>query len=141
MKKQQPNPKGIGEILLAFKRKIAESSKKSFFKPDITFSQMETLMFIGPSGSKTMDSIADYLKITPPSATSLIEKMEKKGLVIRMRNRKDRRVVSIRLSSKTKKEIGVLWKEREKVLNQIVSKLSAQDKKHFIRIMRILIED
>ncbi|MDD5318297.1 MAG: MarR family transcriptional regulator [Candidatus Pacebacteria bacterium] len=131
----------IGELLLAFRRKMNACTKKGSFERELTFSQMEILMFIGPSEKKSMESIAKYLKVAPPSATSLIEKMEKAGLVLRKKDKNDRRVVFIELSPKTKKMIAVLWKKKEKILDKIVSKLNPTDRSHFRRIMKILIND
>ena len=136
-----PGNQGISELLLAFRRKINDSTKKAHFGEELTFSQMETLMFIGPDGLKTMESIAAYLKIAPPSATSVIEKMEKKGLVVRKKDKADRRIVHIELSARAKKQIVTMWKQKEKILDSIVSKLTKTDKNHFIRIMRILTQE
>jgi len=132
---------GLCELLLGFRRKIAESAKKNSLKHELTFSQFETLWFIGSVGKKSMEAIADYLKITPPSATSMIGKMEKKGLVSRMQDVKDRRVIYIRLTKKTKKQLEALWRQKEKMFNKIVSKLSKKDKGNLERIIRTLIKD
>jgi len=131
----------IGELLLAFRRKINACTKQDFFGRELTFSQVETLMFIGPAGRKSMESIAAYLHIAPPSATSLIEKREKAGLVARKKDRSDRRVVFIELSPKTKKQVSMLWRQKEKILGQIVAKLRPADRNHFERIMRTLVSD
>jgi len=129
------------ELMLGFRRKITESDKGNFFKDELTFSQFETLWFIGSSGKKSMEAIAEHLKITPPSATSMIGKMEKRGLVSRKRDMKDRRVIYISLAAKTKKQLEALWKQKEKSFNTIVSKLSKKDKTNLERIIKILIKD
>ena len=129
------------ELLLGFRRKITESAKQSSLKDELSFSQFETLWFIGFNGKKSMEAIADYLKITPPSATSMIGKMEKKNLVIRTRDVKDKRVIYISLTPKTKTHLQTLRKQKEKILNSIVSKLSSNDRKNFERIIKTLIEN
>ena len=137
----QTNKENLCELLLGFRRKIIESAKQSSLKEELTFSQFETLWFIGFNGKKSMEAIADYLKITPPSATSMIAKMEKKGLVIRTRDVKDKRVIYISLTSETKKHLQALRKQKEKIFNNLVSKLSEVDKKHLERIIRTLIKN
>lgn len=140
-----PAKPSIGELLLAFKRTISSctksQSKKESFAEDLTFPQVETLMFIGIKGRKSMESIASYFDIAPPSATSIIEKLEKKGHVVRIKDKNDRRMVYIELSPNTKKLMLKMWKQKEKVLEQVVSKLSSSDRSHFERILTILVEN
>jgi len=129
----------LGELLLIFRRNISESLKKEGFNHDLTFSQVEVLGFIGPSGKETMKNIADYLKITPPSATEIMAEMEKKDLVKRKRDKKDRRVVFIVLSPLAKKLFVSLNKRKKFILKKMIFKLNKKDRKDFERIIRILI--
>lgn len=128
----------LGDLLLIFRRKIIESIKKDGLKHDLTFSQIEIIHFIGLSGKKTMKNIADYLKITPPSVTTVIEEMEKKGLVRRVNDDKDRRVVSIILSEKTKKFFTSICKRKELIFSGMISRLTEKDQKTFERIIKII---
>ncbi len=116
-----------------------ENLKKEGFEHDLTFSQVEVLHFIGPTGKETMKNIADFLKITPPSATEIVNEMEKKGLIKRQSDKSDRRVVFIVLSPLAKKLCASLWKRKELILKKIFSKLNKKDHKDFERIIRILI--
>lgn len=131
--------KTMGELLSAFRRKINTCIKKSNFERELTLSQLETLIFIGPKDKKTMESISTYFDIAPPSATSLINKLQKRGLIIRKNDKNDRRIVYIELSPEAKKHVLNMWKQKEKILNDLVSKLTINDRNHFKRIMNILI--
>jgi DNA-binding MarR family transcriptional regulator len=137
----QTNKSNLLELMLGFRRKINESTKESSLKKELTISQFETLWFIGFLGNKSMESIADFLRITPPSATSMINKMEKRGLVSRKRDMKDKRIVYISLTASTKNHLKLMRKNKEKVLGNIVSKLSQDDKKHLERIIKIIIKN
>ncbi len=129
----------LEDLLLLFRRNIAEALRKDGFKQDLTFSQVEVLRFIGPAGKETMKRIADYLKIAPPSATEIVAEMEKKGVVARKGNPKDRRIVYIVLTPSAKKLFTSISKRKEYVLNKMVSKLKIEDRRHLERIIRILI--
>jgi MarR family 2-MHQ and catechol resistance regulon transcriptional repressor len=129
----------LGDLLLIFRRKILESVKKEGLKNDLTLSQVEILHFIGHSGKKTMKNIADYLKITPPSATLMVEEMEKKGLVKRVNDKVDHRVVWITLSTKTKKTFASICKRKELIFKEMILKLSQKEQKDLERIIKIII--
>ena len=131
----------LGDLLLVFRRNIIENIKKEGFKHDMTFSQMEVFRFVGLSGKETMKDIARYLKITPPSSTEIIAEMEKKGLIKRKSDKKDRRIVFVELTSKAKKLFVLLSKHKDIILKKMVSKLNEKDRKNLERIIRILIAE
>ena len=132
---------GLSELFMGFRRKIIERAKRHSLKHELTFSQFEVLWFIGLRGKKSMEAIAEFLKITPPSATSMIGKMEGRGLVRRMQDSKDRRVMYISLTPRIERQLSTIRKQKEKLFDKLISKLTAIDRKHLERIIRILIED
>lgn len=135
LKNKKPN---LVDLLLLFRRNIAKSIKKEGIKQDLTFSQMEILHFVGISGEKTMKSIADYLKITPPSVTELVKEMERKNLIKRIIGKKDRRVISIILTDTAKKNYISISKNKEAILDKMISKLNKKDKEALGRIIKII---
>jgi DNA-binding MarR family transcriptional regulator len=132
---------GMCELLLGIRRKIRENSPKKTIRDDLTFSQFETLWFIGLKGRKNMETIAEHLKITPPSATYMINKMVKRGLVSRIHDIKDKRIVYISLTQKTKKNLEIIRKHKEEMFIHFISKLSSVDKQNLQRIIKILITE
>ena len=129
----------LSDLIFIFRKNILKSIKKEGFKHDLTFSQVEVLGFIGPNGKETMRSIADHLGVTPPSATEIIKEMEKKGLIKRINDNKDRRIVFIILSPPAKKLSVSLCKQKELIFKKMLSKLNKKDFESFERIIRILI--
>lgn len=133
---KQPN---LEDLLFAFRRNIVDACRKEGMQYELTFSQVEILRFIGESGKETMKSIADHLKITPPSATAMIDEMEKRGLVKRINDTQDRRVVIIAFTPKAKKLFASISARKQTILSSMLSRLSTQDKKTLERIITILI--
>jgi len=138
--KKNPNKKtSLGDLLLAFRRNIVDDMKKGGFSHELTFSQVEVFHFIESNGQKTMKEIADFLKITPPSATEIVAEMEKKGLLKRTGSKDDRRVVFITMTDTAKKLSTSVCKRKEVILNKMVSRLSEKDHRNLERIIRTLI--
>jgi DNA-binding MarR family transcriptional regulator len=131
----------LSDLIFIFRKNILKSIKKEGFEHDLTFSQVELLGFIGPTGKETMRSIADHLGVTPPSATEIVKDMEKKGLVKRVDDKKDRRIVFIVLSPSAKKLSVSLCKQKELMFKKMLSKLDRKDYENFERIIRILITE
>ncbi|MES2225643.1 MAG: MarR family transcriptional regulator [Patescibacteria group bacterium] len=129
----------LSELLLALRRKINESVKEKGLKDELTVSQFEVLWFIGPAGRKSMESIATYLNIKPPSVTVLIDKLEKAGLVTREKDGEDRRIIHIVLTEKTKQQLVAFKEKKEAVFNELLSRLSSKDAQELERILLLLI--
>jgi DNA-binding MarR family transcriptional regulator len=141
MKHKTKEESSLLDLLLVFRRSILEHIRKEGLKCDLTFSQAEVLDFIRHSGKETMKSIADYLKITPPSATEIVKEMEKRGLIKRIDDEKDRRIVSIVLTPAAEKLFVSLHKRKEFILKKMLSRLNKKDCESFERIIRVLIRD
>lgn len=131
----------LSDLILSFRKNIMENIKRGAFGHDLTFSQAEVLHFIGSSEKVTMKNIADHLRITPPSATEIIAEMEKKRLVLRKKDKQDRRVIFIVLTPIAKKFSASLCKQKELIFKKIFSKLSTKDREDLERIIRVLINN
>jgi DNA-binding MarR family transcriptional regulator len=134
------NTSHLPELLLHLRRKINERMRDNNLKHDLTIAQMEVLLFVGQAKNQSMDAIAHHLNVKPPSATALIEKLEKQELVQRAHDDKDRRVVHIRLTQKAKKQINGLQKQKTKILDEITACLSVNDKAELERIISLMIK-
>ena len=89
----------IDNILSAFRRKLADSLRKETENLKCPLTHIDTLMFIAEKGTPSMKEISSHLNITPPSTTVIIEAMQKKKLVKRVSNEKDRRTIRVELTS------------------------------------------
>lgn len=141
MKKSTLASSDLEDLLLSLRRRILESIRKDTLKHDLTFSQIEILRCVGIEGKKTMKTISDYLKVSPPTATVLVQHMEEKGLVVRTNDKNDRRVVYISLSPKTKKTFQTMSKQKESIFSNMIKRLSPKDQEHLSRIIKILIAE
>ncbi len=141
MKNNKHTESNLGDLLFLFRRNIRESIRKEGLKHELTFSQVEVLSFVGPNGKETMKSIADYLKITPPSATVIVAELEKKGLVKRQGNKADRRVIFIVPTEISRKLFTSLSKRKDAIFKKMITKLNEKDKNNLERIIRILITE
>jgi len=98
----------------------------------------ETLRFISEHQRPTMQEIAKQLRVTAPSATSLIRKLDALGWIEREPSGSDKRVVRISLSPKGRKELSRYRSQAEKTMEKVFSKLSATDLAHLKRVLRSL---
>jgi len=82
-----------------------------------------------------MKDVADYLSITPPSATSLIDNLIGSGLITRKLNLEDRRIIRIEI---TKKGSSFINEHMEEVSKRMRKGLIALTKKEQEQLSKIL---
>ncbi|MEI7750271.1 MAG: MarR family transcriptional regulator [Candidatus Moraniibacteriota bacterium] len=100
----------------------------------VSLLQLITLRFIGCE-HPTMKEIADYLGITAPSATSLVNTLIRDGMVVREAEAEDRRKVRIVI---TAKGTGYMKKEMEYASRKIQKSLEVLTRKEQDELEKIL---
>ena len=73
--------------------------KPKLAKIGITYPQYILMLVLRQDGSRTISDIARRLKLPPNGITSVIDRLEMAGLVVRRRDPEDRRVISIHLTA------------------------------------------
>jgi len=107
---------------------------------ELTFLQMQALIFIKKAKNIQMSEIATHFQIEMPTATSLINKLNTMKLVKRQADPKDRRLVRIILTEQGKQLLEKALEERTKKINHLLSYLSKNDTLELLRILQILIK-
>jgi len=101
-----------------------------------SYIQLQALSFISRQEKPIIKNLAEYLKITAPSATFLINNLIKLELVNRLHNTQDKRMVHLVISKKGKKELEKSFLKSKKHLYKKLSLLSARERKSFILILK-----
>ncbi len=78
---------------------------------DLTVSQLCVLMFLRP-GPQRIGRLAERLRTSLPSATSIANRMEQRGLIEREHDESDGRVVLCRLTQSGEELINILYQHQ-----------------------------
>ena len=65
---------------------------------ELSMAQVQMLMTLQSCGASTISNLAEQLKVSPPSASCMVDRLEDKGFLYRERSTQDRRKVVVRLS-------------------------------------------
>ena len=85
--------------------------------------------------------IAEAYGIKGPSVTSLIKTMEKNGFITRVKNKNDARSYDVFLTEKGEEVFHHVKKAFFEYDGEFSKKLSDEDKKEFLRLMKIVTEN
>jgi MarR family 2-MHQ and catechol resistance regulon transcriptional repressor len=104
-------------------------------KYGLTTEQFGILTSIKSRGPLRPSDLSQILERTPNSISMLIDRMVKSGLVRRTRDRKDRRTVTVSLTSKGEAAVEPAIPAGWEFIHQILSSLSLNDQRSFAGIL------
>lgn len=90
----------------------------------ITTPQFNALLILKDSGDMTIGDLSNKMYLASSTATDLIDRMERDGLVVRKRDGNDRRVVRLHMLGKGHDMIREVLENRKRYLSDILSRLS-----------------
>jgi DNA-binding MarR family transcriptional regulator len=100
--------------------------------------QFETLRFIAGREGPTMHDIATYLRVTAPSATSLIAGLGRRKLIARERDKRDKRITHLHVSSRGMRLLSEYERGSTALMRQVFSRMSERDIHELVRILNTL---
>lgn len=87
-----------------------------------------------------MNELAKFLSITPPSATSIVNKLVRSGVIARVADRHDRRKVLLVVTAKGKTMLKKGKNHIEEHMGKIFSVLNSQELDQLIHLVKKLVE-
>lgn len=94
---------------------------------DITTPQFNALLLLAEHGDMTIGDLGSKLYLASSTATDLIDRMERNGLVSRERDTNDRRVVRLHMLDKGHQMIKEVLENRKRYLSTILSQVPQQE--------------
>lgn len=121
--------------------KYNKLESKKFFSTtldDLTVIEINTILVIGQDQDKKMSEIANTLGVTFGTPTVTVDRLLKKGYVVRRRDEEDRRQVFISLSEKGKTVFDAIINIRNIIAEKIYGILSSEERKALINVLTTL---
>lgn len=133
----------ILEVLKKF-RQVFRSTKKHYQWVEeqcgVSGAQLWTLWELGQTPGMRVSDLARTLSIKQPSASTLLDKLEKQELISRERGGSDRRVVRLYLTKKGKKLIARAPTPAQGVLPDALSRLPREVLRDFDKNLALLLK-
>ena len=97
--------------------------------------EIRTLLFIKKHKSVKPMDISKEFGVTPATVTVQIDRLVKKGCVVRKSNKDDGRSVKVSLTNKAKKQLDQITNEKLKSYDAIFKNLTQEDQKKLLKLM------
>lgn len=102
---------------------------------ELSAPQVHTLLSLGHEGPLPMGDLARRVAVTEKTITGLVDRLERDGLVQRLRDRADRRVVRVKLTARGARLARRLDAEVLEKLTRLMGLLDAADRRDLFRII------
>lgn len=129
----------LTSLMFSFSRILRRESICALGAGGMSLLQMGSLLLISEQEGLTVKDLARQLRITPPSATSLMNRLEHLGLAKRRRGAENRKIVHIHLTSEGRSLLEERMGKKHTSLRRILSVLSPDDRNALIRILEHLV--
>lgn len=133
-----PNIEQLISMIFTTSRMIRDRAKDREKIDPFSYLQLETLRYVAEKGNPSMKDIADYLCITPPSATSLINGLVKTKQLERVFDKDDRRLIRLAVTAKGRGTLEDGFKKITRRMQAVLSKLNEKERSDLIKILEKL---
>jgi len=103
---------------------------------DLSCRELRAVQFLGDHGPRMMRELAEHLAAAVNSMTTMIDNLEKKGLMQRHRSDADRRVVRVTLTETGQAVYRVAIEEKLRLMRNMLAMLTEDEQEIFMVLFR-----
>ena len=107
---------------------------------ELTFGQMRLLFLLGKHGPSPMSRIAEWLGVGLPTASGIVERVERHGLAARHHRVDDRRVVDCQLTDAGHRLIDQIYGMRLEMMRRFLGVLTDDEQAEMARLLGLVLE-
>jgi DNA-binding MarR family transcriptional regulator len=107
---------------------------------ELTFGQMRLLFLLGKHGPSPMSRIAEWLGVGLPTASGIVERVERHGLASRQHRVDDRRVVDCQLTDAGRRLIDQIYGMRLEMMRQFLGVLDEDELVQMAGLLKTVLE-
>ena len=109
--------------------------RSSVQEGDITYPRMRLLYVLHCYGPQIMSGLSEQLGVSPRNITTLVDALERDGMVKRVAHPTDRRAIFIELTAQGSENIAAVYEAHRNVASTLFEELSQSDQQDLIRLL------
>jgi len=123
------------EIITKLIGDLEEEFIKKYQEEGFTARQIVYIDTINMLGNPNLGEIAKALKLSKPSVTAIVDKLESKGYIEKFQSDEDRRSFHVHLSTKGKNLVKMHGDTHNKIVDMLQNNLDSKDLKNLVTIL------
>src|SRR5512133_1503509 len=130
---------GIGAYIGRARRTIVEAIDRELAPLDISHAQWIVVMLLGDGAASTAAELCKILIYDPGAMTRLLDRLEKKGVLRRVRARDDRRAMQLKLTADGRKLYPRILDALVQVFNRLLHGFSKSEVRLLERLLKRMV--
>ena len=126
----------VAEIMPFLLREFVKREKNELATGRISFPQMVALDLLSQRARARMSEVAHALSVQLSTATPLIDRLIRQGLVTRERDDKDRRLVWVAVTAKGRKVVQNIIREKQASIREIFGALTEEERCQYLCVLK-----
>jgi MarR family 2-MHQ and catechol resistance regulon transcriptional repressor len=122
-------------LLIDAWKRVQRGAEKNLLRVDLTVAEFRTLRVLKEEGSSPMNRFCSATLLSQPTITGIVDKLEERGLVERVRSLKDRREVLIALTPKGSSVFARAEEVHREFMAELFSVLGHDETLHLQRLL------
>jgi DNA-binding MarR family transcriptional regulator len=138
----EPEDRELVDAFIAASRALVAVAARSLadLDDDVTLAQYRALVVLETRGPQRAADLAGALDVTPGTASRMIERLVRKGLVRRTRSRDDRRTVRVQLTEVGHGVVERVTEHRRRDIVRILEQMPTRGRKALTATLRSFAE-
>ncbi|MEM3972212.1 MAG: MarR family transcriptional regulator [Saccharolobus sp.] len=117
----------VWDLIIGLTRKVNKEADKALGQIGLSYFEFKVMCALEEEGKVPMSRVAEKYMLTKAGLTSIIDRLEEKELVRRVRSEEDRRVIYVELTDKGKEKLYEGRKIFQNVLEIFMKKISENE--------------
>ena len=130
----------ILELFPKLMQEITRHENNYVTKGKITLPQLMVLQFLSQKNEYQMSELAESINVSFSTATGMITRLVKHGLVSRRHGVKDRRAIIDTITNKGKSIVKEVYAQKRKGMIELFKRLSPEERSTYIGIIKKLVQ-
>ena len=119
-------------------KRLQHDAEKNLLRIDLSVAELRILRVLREQGSSPMNRFCAETMLSQPSITGLVDKLEERGLVERVRSREDRREVLIAITAKGNQTYSKGMDLHRQFVEKALSALEDDEAKSLVSLLKKL---
>ena len=125
----------LNEIMPVLIREFSRRNSNELYKGKITLPQFLVMGFINGRVQAKMTDAARFMSVSTAAMTGIVNRMVRDGLVARLYDLKDRRVINIKLTPKGTALVKKIKEQRRAAIIKVFGMISEKERGDYLKII------
>jgi DNA-binding MarR family transcriptional regulator len=125
----------LNQLMPQIMRGFMRRQTNELLKGKITLPQFLILNFLDKEGESNMTHLAQFLNVSTPAATGIVDRLVKYGYIARVFDPEDRRIIKIRLTPKGSSLVNKINQQKRQSTIDIFSRISEKERNDYLKIL------